>query len=382
MQTIFSHQPAYMTYNQALTHGLAGALKYVQITEIRILVPLAIVIAIGVLVYLLAPMLAPFVVGALLAYLGDPLIDRLETYRMSRGLAVTCVFLILIIIISLTLFLLIPILVDQVNGLIKRLPLFIDRLDQRADALAAQFGLTIDSSSFKQIALDYLPEAGNATKGLLKTITQSGGFLIGGLVFMMLTPLITFYLLRDWDIMVAHIHELIPNNVRGSITRLAKQSDRMLSAFLRGQILVMTALGSIYAVGLSLVGLQFALLIGFIAGLLSFIPYLGTLIGVLLAGFLYVAEYQEWIGLWKVGVVFLVGQSLEGYLLTPWLVGDKIGLHPVAVIFAVLAGGQLFGFVGVLLALPVSSILVVLIAEGLKRYKMSELYLRGRPEDS
>ena len=353
-----------------------------QITEIRILVPLSIIIAFGILVYLLAPMLAPFVVGALLAYLGDPLIDRLEAYKLSRGLAVACVFLILLVVISLAMFWLIPLLADQINGLIKRLPLFIERLDQRADALAAQFGVTVDSSSFKQIALDYLPEAGNATKGLLKTITQSGGFLIGGVVFVMLTPLITFYLLRDWDIMVAHIHELIPHSVRATVTRLAKQSDRMLSAFLRGQVLVMTALGSVYAIGLSLIGLQFALLIGFIAGILSFIPYLGTLVGILLAAALYVAEYQEWIGLWKVALVFLVGQSLEGYFLTPWLVGDKIGLHPVAVIFAVLAGGQLFGFVGVLLALPASSILVVLIGEGINRYKKSELYLNGRIEES
>ena len=352
-----------------------------QITEIRILVPLSIIIALGVLVYLLSPMLAPFVVGALLAYLGDPLIDRLETYKLSRGLAVACVFLILLMVISLAMFWLIPLLAEQINGLVKRLPLFIERLDQRADALAAQFGITIDSTSFKQLALDYLPEAGNATKGLLKTLTQSGGFLIGGFVFMMLTPLITFYLLRDWDIMVAHIHGLIPHGVRDTVTRLAKQSDRMLSAFLRGQVLVMAALGSIYAVGLSLIGLQFALLVGFIAGIVSFIPFLGTLVGVLLAGALYVAEYQEWIGLWTVALVFLIGQALEGYFLTPWLVGDKIGLHPVAVIFAVLAGGQLFGFVGVLLALPVSSILVVLIREGIERYKESDLYLDGQSEE-
>ena len=352
-----------------------------QITDTRILLPISIIVALGTMVYLLAPMLTPFVFGALLAYLGDPLIDRLETYRLSRTLAVTCVFLILIIVIVLTLFLLLPMLSDQINGLVQRLPIFIDRLDQRATAFAAQFGVTIESLNFKAIAKDYLPQAGGATKSVLKAISQSGGALIGGVVIMMLTPIITFYLLRDWDHLVAKIHDLIPHNIRGTVTRLAKQSDSMLSAFLRGQILVMTALGSIYALGLSLIGLQFALLIGFIAGLLSFIPYLGTLIGVVLAAILYVAEYQEWIGLWKVAVVFLVGQSLEGYLLTPWLVGDKIGLHPVAVIFAVLAGGQLFGFVGVLLALPVSSVLVVLIREALSRYKDSELYMQGQAEE-
>lgn len=340
-----------------------------HITDTRILIPTSIVLALGIMVYLLSPMLSPFVFGALLAYLGDPLIDRLETYKLSRGLAVTCVFSILIVIISLTLFLLLPLLSDQINGLIQRLPVFINRLDQRASALAAQFGLTVESLNFQELAKEYLPQAGDATKSILKAISQSGGALISGVVIMMLTPIITFYLLRDWDHLVSNIRELIPHHVRGSVDRLAKQSDSMLSAFLRGQVLVMTALGSVYAIGLSLVGLQFALLIGFIAGLLSFIPYLGTLIGVALAAILYIAEYQEWVGLWKVAVVFFIGQALEGYLLTPWLVGDKIGLHPVAVIFAVLAGGQLFGFVGVLLALPVSAVLVVLIREAVVHYK-------------
>ena len=352
-----------------------------QITDTRILLPISLVIALGIMIYLLAPMLTPFVFGALLAYLGDPLIDRLETYKLSRGLAVTCVFLILIIIIVLTLFLLLPLLSDQINGLVQRLPIFIERLDQRATILAAQFGITVESLNFKELAKDYLPQAGGATKSILKAISQSGGALIGGVVIMMLTPIITFYLLRDWDHLVAKIHNLIPYNVRGTVVRLAKQSDAMLSAFLRGQVLVMTALGSVYAMGLSLIGLQFALLIGFIAGLLSFIPFLGTAIGVVLAGALYVAEYQEWVGLWKVVVIFLIGQALEGYLLTPWLVGDRIGLHPVAVIFAVLAGGQLFGFVGVLLALPVSSVLVVLIREGVGRYKESDLYLQGKKQE-
>lgn len=352
-----------------------------QITDTRILIPCSIIIAFGILVYLLAPMLTPFVFGALLAYLGDPLIDRLETYKLSRALAVSCVFLMLIIIIALMVFLLMPLLSEQVNGLSLRLPTFIDRVDTYISSLAVQFGISIESLNFKEIAKDYLPQAGNATKGLLKAISQSGGALISGAVIIMLTPIITFYLLRDWDHLVANIHDLIPYKMRANVTRLAKQSDAMLSAFIRGQLLVMTALGTIYATGLTLIGLQFALLIGFIAGILSFIPYLGTIIGVAMAVILYVVEYQEWIGLWKVGVIFIIGQSLEGYLLTPWLVGDKIGLHPVAVIFAVLAGGQLFGFVGVLLALPVSAVLVVLIRESVTHYKESELYKSGKEEE-
>lgn len=352
-----------------------------QITDTRILMPTSIIVGFGFLIYLLSPILTPFVVGALLAYLGDPLIDRLETYKLSRGLAVSCVFLILLIVISLLVLLLVPMLGEQVNGLIQRMPVLFSRASQWLTSYAAEYGITVGSIDYNQLAKDYLPQAGDATKGLLKTISQSGGALINWIVIIMLTPITTFYLLRDWDLMVARIHDLIPHDLRSTVSRLATQSDSMLSAFLRGQLLVMTALGSIYALGLTIIGLPFALLIGFIAGLLSFIPYLGTLIGVMLAAILYLAEFQEWFGLWQVGLVFLIGQSLEGYVLTPLLVGDKIGLHPVAVIFAVLAGGQLFGFVGVLLALPVSSVLVVLIREAVDRYKVSNMYLKGADDE-
>lgn len=345
-----------------------------HITDIRTLLPTLLIIGLGCLIYLLTPILAPFVIGALIAYLGDPLIDRLESYKLSRGLAVSCVFLIFIVIITLMLLLLLPMLGEQINGFVQRLPVLIDRSSQWLTARAAEYGVTVETLNYKQLAKDYLPQAGGATKGILKAISQSGGALISVIVVVMLTPIVSFYLLRDWDLLVTRIYDLIPHNMRGTVTRLAKQSDSMLSAFLRGQLLVMSALGTIYAIGLTIIGLPFALLIGFIAGLLSFIPYLGTLIGVVMAVALYLAEYQEWMGLWQVGLVFMIGQSLEGYFLTPWLVGDKIGLHPVAVIFAVLAGGQLFGFVGVLLALPISSVLVVLLREAMSRYKDSSLY--------
>ena len=179
----------------------------------------------------------------------------------------------------------------------------------------------------------------------------------------MLTPIITFYLLRDWDDLMEFIHQLMPHRVRDRVLRLAKQSDSMLSAFIRGQLLVMTALGALYGAGLSLIGLQFGLLVGVVAGLLSFIPYLGTTVGVLIAAVLYMVEYQDWGGLWKVGLEFAIGQALEGYFLTAWLVGDKIGLHPVEVIFAVLAGGKLHGFVGVFVGLRGSAGIAGVIRE-------------------
>lgn len=347
-----------------------------HITDIKIWIPATTLLAISLLVYLLAPMLAPFVAGAILAYLGDPLIDHLERFKLSRGLAVTLVFFVLLTILALLILLLLPILQEQINGLVQRAPKYLEAIDQLLASLAAKFGITIESLNFKALAKQYWPQDSDSTKNILLAITQSGGALISGIMFFMLTPIITFYLLRDWDDLLEFIHQLLPYKIRDRVLRLAKQSDSMLSAFIRGQLLVMTALGGLYAAGLSLIGLQFGLLVGVIAGLLSFIPYLGTTVGVLIAAILYMVEYQDWLGLWKVGLVFAIGQALEGYLLTPWLVGDKIGLHPVVVIFAVLAGGQLFGFVGVLLALPASSVIAVLIREAVSIYKQSDVYLK------
>lgn len=326
------------------------------------------------MLYLLAPILAPFAAGAILAYLSDPLIDKLEKLNISRTFAVALVFFVLIMLIVLLAILLVPVLQDQINGLIKRAPSYLAAIDRGISSVGAQLGISIESLDLKKLAKEYFPEDGESTKNLFQLLAQSGGALIGGMVFFALTPIITFYLLRDWDELISKIYQLIPLNARDTVSNLAQQSDSMLSAFIRGQLLVMTALGSIYGLGLSFIGLQFGLLVGVIAGLLSFIPYLGTAVGFFLAAVLFMVEYSSWIGLWKIALVFIIGQALEGYLLTPWLVGDKIGLHPVMVIFAVLAGGELFGFVGVLLALPVSSVIAVLVRAAVANYRESEIY--------
>jgi predicted PurR-regulated permease PerM len=191
---------------------------------------------------------------------------------------------------------------------------------------------------------------------------------------LLVAVVVTFYLMRDWDRLMERLRALLPRRSEAIIVRLAGQSDEVLGAFLRGQLLVMLALGLIYSLGLSIIGLDFALLIGLVAGLISFVPYLGTIVGVLTALIAALIQFQEPIYLLYVGLVFGVGQVLEGMVLTPWLVGDRIGLHPVAVIFAVLAGGQLFGFVGVLLALPVAAVAAVLLRYARERYQQSDLY--------
>jgi predicted PurR-regulated permease PerM len=209
---------------------------------------------------------------------------------------------------------------------------------------------------------------------VLERVSKSGLTLVGWLLNIVMIPVVAFYLLRDWDILVERIHALVPRSIEPTVVNLARESDVVLGAFLRGQISVMIALGILYAVGLWLVGLSVGPLIGMIAGLISFVPYLGAITGVVMAVIAALVQYQDWTHVALVLMVFGIGQSIEGYVLVPKLVGDKIGLHPVAVIFAVLAGGELFGFLGVLLALPVASVVMVLLRYAHERYTASKLY--------
>ena len=189
-----------------------------------------------------------------------------------------------------------------------------------------------------------------------------------------LIPVVAFYLLRDWDLLVERIHNMIPRQFVTTTVNLTKECDEVLSAFLRGQLLIMLLLGCIYALGLALIGLDLALIIGLLAGLASLVPYLGFIVGILAASIAAILQFQEFMPLVYVALVFGVGQLLEGSLLTPLLVGDRIGLHPVAVIFAVLAGGQLFGFVGVLLALPIAAVVMVFVRHLYGQYRTSQYY--------
>ena len=209
---------------------------------------------------------------------------------------------------------------------------------------------------------------GNWSGKVLLSVGKSGGVLVAAVLSLFLIPIITFYMLRDWDSIMAHLGALVPESQRKTVFRLARESDEVLSAFLRGQVLVMLALAVIYSVGLSLVGVEFAIAIGVVSGLVSFVPYLGFVFGIALAG-LTVAMSPD--PLWPVvGVfaTFTVAQVIEGSVLTPKLVGDRIGLHPVIVIFAIAAGGQLFGFFGILLALPAAAVLSVLVRFAFDRY--------------
>ncbi len=346
---------------------------------------LALVLASGWLLYLLAPVLTPFVVSALLAYLGDPLVDRLQRHGLSRTVGVVIVFVTMFLAVLLALLVFIPALENQIAVLIGKIPAALAWAQARLlPVLASRFGVEIDldPAQLKEHLTSHWQAVSKLVRGLVLQLGRSGQALLGWLSFVLLVPVVTFYLLRDWDGLVAQIRELLPRPVEPKVSQLAGEIDAVLAEFLRGQLTVMVALALIYIVGLWAVGLELAFSIGLIAGLVSFVPYLGVIVGVVLAGVAVLLQFQDVWHLVAVVAVFSVGQMLEGMVLSPLLVGDRIGLHPVAVIFAVMAGGQLFGFFGVLLALPMAAAIVVLLRHSRDEYKRSDLYGPASPDAS
>lgn len=337
----------------------------------------------GYLIYLLQPILMPFLVAAALAYFGDPLVDRLERVGLNRTLAVSVVFVGLTLLLLLLLLLVLPPLGRQFQDLYYRLPQIVNWIEQHAlPWLEATAGVDVGAIGFEDLRAQlsaHLGTTGDVARVLLARTTSSGIALLALVANLALIPVVTFYLLRDWDVLMAKIYDVLPRRQAPTIARLAKECDVVLSAFVRGQLLVMLALGAIYALGLWAVGLKLALLIGMIAGLASIVPYLGFAVGIVAASVAAFFQFHDWQHLLLVWLVFGIGQTLEGSVLTPYLVGDRIGLHPVAVIFAVLAGGQLFGFIGILLALPVAAVVMVLLRHAHDRYLLSSLY-SGKPD--
>ncbi|MDH3748781.1 MAG: AI-2E family transporter [Gammaproteobacteria bacterium] len=330
----------------------------------------------GLLLYLLAPVLTPFIAAGLLAYIGDPLADRLQRLHFPRTLAVVTVFLLTFLLLGLLVLLVGPLIRQQISALFAALPAITSQIEQVwlprvAEVLNIQLGDDVGLSAF---LARYSDMAGSWAGKALSSVTSTGSMLAAAVMSLFLIPILTFYLLRDWDFIVTRIGALVPESMRETVFTLARETDEVLGAFLRGQLLVMFALAVIYSLGLSLVGIKFAIAIGVVSGLVSFVPYLGFVFGIGLASLTVALEPDP---LWLlVGVLatFSIAQLLEGSVLTPKLVGDQIGLHPVLVIFAIAAGGQLFGFFGILLALPAAAVLSVLVRFAYDRY------LREHPE--
>ena len=341
---------------------------------------------VGWVVWLLAPILTPFVLALALAWLGDPLVDRIEATGRSRMTGVVLVFAAMVLVIVGLLLVLVPMIERQITTLIAAAPQAqawlmekgIPWFEQKTGLEVMQW---LDPDRLIEWVRSHWQQAGGFATTFMGYVSRSGFAMVTWVVNILLLPILAFYFLRDWDKLVERVASVIPRNQIGTISALARESNEVLGAFIRGQFLVMLALGVIYAGGLSLVGLKLGLLIGLIAGLISFIPYLGATTGVLMAVIAALVQAQgfDLKLLILVGVVFTVGQLLESYVLTPRIVGDKIGLHPVAVIFAVMAGGQLFGFLGMLLALPVAAVTNVLLRYAHQRYRQSELYVGEKP---
>ncbi len=333
----------------------------------------------GLVLWLLSPILAPFLAAAILAYIFNPLVDKLGAKGVPRGLGTAVAVLALILAIALLLTIILPLFYKEIAQLIQQLPTFAEQVKTTFIPWINQklgVAITLDPSSFRQFVTDNLQDASGMAKKVFASVGVGGLAVVGVLINLLLIPVVLFYVLRDWHQLIANLDALIPRRFHGTVSKLTHEIDAILSEFLRGQLSVMVLMAVFYVTGLWLVGLSFALPVGLITGLLVFVPYLGSGTGLLLATVAAVMQFPSMTGILLVWLVFGIGQLLEGFVVTPWLVGDRIGLHPVVVIFALLAFGQVFGFFGLLLALPASAAIVVGLRHLQRNYSDSDLYRR------
>lgn len=337
-------------------------------------------LGVGLLIWVLTPVLTPFAASLLLAWLGDPVVDRLEKRGLSRNASVGLVFTVMVLVMIVLVLVLIPVVRSQVEVLTRSIPVYFEWIVRTGlPWLQAKTGMDVVSWLDPDYLLDMLKRNWQGASGIaaqvIGLVTQSGFTVLGWVANVVLIPFLTFFFLRDWDLLVQRVAALVPRDRAAMVAVLAKESDAVLGSFLRGQFMVMLAMGVFYALGLWLVGLEVGVLIGVAAGLLTFIPYIGpttVLVGGVIAALVQFGDWQHVVG---VLAVWGIGQLLESYVLTPKLVGDRVGLSPVTVVFAVMAGGTLFGFLGMLLALPVAAVANVLIRHAHERYIASRFYL-------
>ncbi|AXE28997.1 AI-2E family transporter [Chromobacterium phragmitis] len=333
----------------------------------------------GSLISQLSNVLAPFVTAAVLAYVLNPLACRLERWGLPRALAAGVVTVAGISLIFALILIIAPMLISQGQALAERLPVFVDFLHSRAlPWLEANAGLKLElnAAAWRQ---ELTANAGALKKtlaSLLPRLSQGGVLLAHFLTVLALLPLLQYYFLLDWNKMTRSLATAVPRRWIGAVSEVALELDRVLGEFLRGQLSVMLIMALVYGGGLALVGLDSGFAIGMVAGLLVFIPYLGAFTGLLLATLAALLQYDGLSGLLLVWGVFAVGQTLESFLVTPYLVGERIGLSPMAVIFALMAFGELMGFVGVLLALPLAAMALVLGRFAARRYFNTRFYQR------
>ena len=329
--------------------------------------------------WLLSPILLPFLAGFVLAYFLDPIADRLQKWGFSRLSAALLIVIVALVVVVTSLVVFVPMLADQVGRFAGELPALIQSLSARLNAWAPSWMKDAVNNSGTDIQGSITQFAGNAADwilSVLKTLLSGGLALVNLVSLLVVTPIVAFYMLVDWDRMLATIDSWVPRDYVDTVRELGRDVNSAMAGFIRGQGTVCLLLGIFYAAGLTFAGLKFGLAIGLLAGALTFIPYAGAMTGGVLA--IGVALVQFWPDYWSIGVVvgvFAVGQFLEGNFLSPKLVGKSIGLHPVWLMFALFAFGYVFGFVGLLLAVPMAAAAGVLVRFALKQYLSSRLYL-------
>lgn len=347
---------------------------------------LAFLVVFGLALYELGSVLTPFVAGLVAAYLLNPLVAGLERKGMSRTLATALVTLGFCLIVAAVLVAVAPVLFGQLAGFARRLPQYVETLRLRVMPLIELARDALPPGTLEKMqsaAMDYIGPAATWLGQVLLKIIGGGVVLANLLSLMFITPIVTFYMLQDWNRIVARIDSWLPRDHAGTIRAQVLEVDRTLAGFLRGQSIVCLTLGCFYGLGLSIVGLDFGLAVGILTGLISFIPYFGMALGLVVSLSLAIVQFATVKGVVMVAAVFAAGQILEGYVLTPRLVGGRVGLTPAWIIFALLAGGALFGFVGIMLAVPAAAVTGVGVRFALQRYLESSYYLgRGKgPED-
>lgn len=349
-------------------------------TNRRIIFWVSIIVFLLLFVFLIRSILLPFVLGILTAYFLDPSTDKLERTGMSRGTATSVITVAFFVGFGVLLLLIVPVVAGQLSGLIAALPGYIGDFEQRYEPQFTRWMGDLPTTQIESVKDAVANFSGSMAKlfaDFVANVLQSGMAFLNLLSLILITPVVTFYLLRDWDHLVAKIDGLLPRQHLGTIRAQLTIIDDTLAGFLRGQLNVCTALAIYYALALSLVGLKFGIVIGIATGLLVILPYVGFFFSMLVGMGVAIFQFDDQFHIVMVFAAFMIGQVLEGYFLTPKLVGEKVGLHPVWIIFGLLAGAALFGFVGVLLAIPATAVIGVLIRFAITHYLQSDYYTGG-----
>jgi predicted PurR-regulated permease PerM len=340
---------------------------------------IAIALAAGFLVWLLSPILAPFLFAAILAYICDPLVERLTRYRVPRTLAVILVLLLALGLVVGIVLIVLPVFYKESRLLMEKLPGFVAWFNEHAAPWLKQkldLDVQLDVESARAAAKEIVAQNEDLPKQLLGSLKVGGLVLLALVANLLLVPVVLFYLLRDWNGLLDSVASLIPTRAKAKAATIAAEIDAVLAEWLRGQVLVILIMSVYYVAALWLAGLQFALPIGIVTGIAVIVPYVGIIVGLALATVTALLQFGSFTGLLWVWLAIGIGQALEGMAVTPLIVGERIGLHPVVVIFALLAFGQVFGFLGVLLALPASAALLVAMRHVRAAYLAGPLYNR------